>query len=76
MVLRKLGGAYFVEDGNHRVSVARFQGVEWIDAAVTYSRAREPEHRRQGRAHDDPDRGGLYPRTSTFRRMPVHAARR
>jgi hypothetical protein len=33
--LYKLGDAYFVEDGNHRVSVARFHGVEWIDADVT-----------------------------------------
>jgi hypothetical protein len=33
--LNKLGDAYFVEDGNHRVSVARYQGVEWIDAEVT-----------------------------------------
>jgi hypothetical protein len=33
--LLKLGDAYFVEDGNHRVSVARYQGVEWIDAEVT-----------------------------------------
>jgi hypothetical protein len=33
--LYKLGGAYFVEDGNHRVSVARYQGVEWIEAEVT-----------------------------------------
>jgi hypothetical protein len=33
--LYKLGDVYFVEDGNHRVSVARFQGVEWIDAYVT-----------------------------------------
>jgi len=24
-----------VIDGNHRVSVARFHGVEWIDAEVT-----------------------------------------
>jgi hypothetical protein len=32
--LYKLGEIYFVEDGNHRVSVARFQGVEWIDAEV------------------------------------------
>ena len=35
VVLFKLGEAYFVEDGNHRVSVARYQGVEWIDADVT-----------------------------------------
>jgi hypothetical protein len=33
--LYKLGDAYFVEDGNHRVSVARFHGAEWIDADVT-----------------------------------------
>lgn len=30
----KLGGCYFVRDGNHRVSVARTQGVEFIDAEV------------------------------------------
>jgi hypothetical protein len=34
VALYKVGGAYFVEDGNHRVSVARYQGVEWIDAEV------------------------------------------
>jgi hypothetical protein len=33
--LFEVGDAYFVEDGNHRVSVARYQGVEWIDAEVT-----------------------------------------
>jgi hypothetical protein len=32
--LYKLGDIYFVEDGNHRVSVARYQGVEWIEAEV------------------------------------------
>jgi hypothetical protein len=37
--LLELGGAYFVMDGNHRVSVARFQGVEWIDAEVTESKS-------------------------------------
>ena len=41
--LFKLGDAYFVEDGNHRVSVARFQGVGWIDAEVTGLRVRAPE---------------------------------
>jgi hypothetical protein len=34
-----LGGDYFVNDGNHRVSVARFHGVEWIDAEVTESKS-------------------------------------
>ena len=30
----KLGDCYFVRDGNHRVSVARTKGVEFIDAEV------------------------------------------
>src|ERR687893_1819050 len=33
--LYKLGDAYFVVDGHHRVSVARFHGAEWMDAEVT-----------------------------------------
>jgi hypothetical protein len=33
--LFEIGGAYFVRDGNHRVSVARVQGAEYIDAEVT-----------------------------------------
>jgi hypothetical protein len=33
--LYELGGAYFIRDGNHRVSVAVQQGVEYIDAEVT-----------------------------------------
>ena len=37
--LLQLGGDYFVIDGNHRVSVARFHGVEWIDAEVTEVRS-------------------------------------
>ena len=36
--LLELGGDYFVIDGHHRVSVARFHGVEWIDAEVTESK--------------------------------------
>lgn len=35
VTLSKIGDSYFVEDGNHRVSVARYQGVEMIDADVT-----------------------------------------
>jgi hypothetical protein len=37
--LLQLGGAYVVIDGNHRVSVARFHGVVWIDAEVTESKS-------------------------------------
>ena len=33
--LYEVGGVYFVRDGNHRVSVAKAQGVEFIDAEVT-----------------------------------------
>ena len=39
VTLVELGGDYFVNDGNHRVSVARFHGVEWIDAEVTESKS-------------------------------------
>ena len=30
----ELGGLYFVRDGNHRVSVAKMQGIEFIDAEI------------------------------------------
>ncbi|MDR2515848.1 MAG: DUF4032 domain-containing protein [Spirochaetaceae bacterium] len=33
--LYEVGGVYFVRDGNHRVSVARSQGGEMIDAEIT-----------------------------------------
>lgn len=35
VTLYEICGGYFVQDGNHRVAVARFQGVEMIDAEVT-----------------------------------------
>jgi hypothetical protein len=35
ILLYEIGGVYFVRDGNHRVSVARAQGVTAIDAEVT-----------------------------------------
>lgn len=34
ILLYEIGGLYFVRDGNHRVSVAKSQGVEFIDAEV------------------------------------------
>ena len=40
--LFKIGDAYFVRDGNHRVSVARQQGIEMIDAEVTELKSRVP----------------------------------
>jgi nucleotide-binding universal stress UspA family protein len=38
----KLGDAYFVLDGNHRVSIARQMGFEQIEAYVTELRSRVP----------------------------------
>jgi hypothetical protein len=32
--LQKVGDTYFVRDGHHRISVARFHGAEYIDAEV------------------------------------------
>jgi len=34
ILLYEIGGVYFVRDGNHRVSVAKTKGVEYIDAEV------------------------------------------
>ena len=42
VVLYKLGEHYFVVDGNHRISVARYQGVQWIEAEVTQLYAGAP----------------------------------
>lgn len=32
--LQKVNDSYYVRDGHHRISVARFHGVEYIDAVV------------------------------------------
>ncbi len=40
--LYQVGDAYFVLDGNHRVSVAREQGVEFIDAEVLEAKTAVP----------------------------------
>ena len=45
--LYKIGDCYFALDGNHRVSVARYHGVEWIDAEVTEFRPRPPRNGRE-----------------------------
>jgi len=34
VVVHKIGGIYFVEDGHHRVSVARHSGLGYIEAQV------------------------------------------
>ena len=40
--LYKIGDAYFVLDGNHRISVARERGVAFVDAEVIEAAARVP----------------------------------
>jgi hypothetical protein len=45
--LYKLGDAYFVEDGNHRISVARYHGLPEVEAYVTELR---PAHADSARA--------------------------
>lgn len=40
--LYKVGDIYFVKDGNHRVSVAREKGVQFIDAEVIEAHIRVP----------------------------------
>ena len=55
--LYKIGDAYFVRDGNHRVSVARYHGVAAIDAEVVEIRGRtrtDAAHRTAPAADDDP----------------------
>ena len=56
--LYKIGSSYFVEDGNHRVSVYRYQGVEFTDAEVTEFRALLPGDRKdEGRPIHHPSSG-------------------
>jgi hypothetical protein len=40
--LYKIGDAYFVLDGNHRISVARERGAEFVDAEVIEAETRVP----------------------------------
>ena len=54
--LYRLDGDYFVQDGHHRVSVARFHEAEWIDADITEFKS---SRNRKGPAGS----GGLTPAT-------------
>ena len=54
--LYKIGDSYFVADGNHRVSAARYHRVAWIDADVTEFRARPPKNRSDSECADRPSR--------------------
>src|SRR5918995_615586 len=56
--LYKVGGVYFVLDGHHRVSVAHYHGVEWIDAYVTEFGAGLWSERRDKGDLIEPSEGG------------------
>ena len=56
--LYKVGGVYFVLDGHHRVSVAHYHGVEWIDANVTEFGAGLWSERRDKGDLIEPSEGG------------------
>ena len=45
ITLYEIGGVYFVRDGNHRVSVAKAQGVKMIDAEVVSLNSEIPLNR-------------------------------
>lgn len=73
--LFEVGGVYFVRDGNHRVSVARARGTEFIDAEVT-SLATEiaitPDMTREGlrRAVIDFEKGRFLEQTGLAKLRP------
>jgi hypothetical protein len=65
--LLKVGDAYFVRDGNHRVSVARWLGVVALDAEVVELRAADPVEAPsltldlpEGRRHLNPSQSPPY----------------
>lgn len=66
--LYEIGGVYFVRDGNHRVSVARAQGVSNIDAEVVSLDSEiklDPDITREGlkAAVIEYEKAGFYRRT-------------
>jgi hypothetical protein len=70
--LLKVGDAYFVRDGNHRVSVARWLGVVALDAEVVELRAADPvkaptftPNLPEGRQHLHPSVRPSYGRPAT-----------
>ena len=42
IVVYEVDGSYFLEDGHHRVAIAKQRGAEFIDAEVTRLRTRSP----------------------------------
>ena len=75
--LYKVGGFYFVLDGHHRVSVASYHGVEWIDAEVTeFGAGRVWSDRRDKGDLIEPSRKGGEPRMHEMRSLELAKQRR
>ena len=65
--LYKIGEVYFVQDGNHRVSVARYQGIEMIEAEVVELRPPKQPAAPDGRDGSFPPLRCLHTRTDRKR---------
>ena len=77
--LYKIGESYFVLDGNHRVSVARYHGAQWIDARVIEVRGRVSEKNRprpKSREHRIARQDGSRSKASTERTQNARPADR
>ena len=75
--LYKIGESYFVLDGNHRVSVARYHGAQWIDARVIEVRGRVSEKNRprpKSREHRIARQDGSRSKASTERTQNARPA--
>ena len=59
VIIYKLGNLYFVKDGHHRVSVARFHDAEWIDAEITEFRS--PADVKPPPVHHHPENAAISP---------------
>ncbi len=64
----EIGGVYFVRDGNHRVSVAKAQGAEFIDAEVISLASEIPHHSRHGPGRAAAGRSSTSRRGASSRR--------
>jgi hypothetical protein len=70
IALYEIGGVYFVRDGNHRVSVAKAQGVRTIDAEVIALDTEIPIS--ESLTRDNLRRAVIeHERKAFFKRMPV-----
>ena len=74
--LYEIGGSYFVLYGNHRVSVYRYHGVEWIDAEMMRFYTRLPKDRRSRNTPMDYPRGREGPEMREMMDLQIWKQRR